>query len=359
MSSENEVLEPEVMDEVEKLERSFDKELRQEVLERDLYRCQICGSDQNLQVAHIPSGYDDGRPGKTKKMDKGHRGMGGKKSVNRPENLITLCEKHHSKLDGEGKFIKIERWVPSDHENGLIVLNHHMRKVDKDEIYFYSIPPKEIIKEAHQTHEKLMDSIDEMLDNFHSSLELLYWLKEDELYRGIPSSQSNKDFYESFKDYYLSEVKPKFGTQLSLNSVYSYHSALKPLIKRVDDPRERHQIKRGNLPALGSILNSPHIDEEKKDKAIDVAKGEQSEFKKFKRDLEIEENNATRVRTCKDCMYPNKLRYVNLEASDGTPVKFGSRRGDYCSVGEYYIPSLDHVKAEKIAKDCSKFDPKD
>ena len=180
---EDNYVEPEVVEEAKMVNQEFDKELKQKVKERDLFRCQICGKDQNLQVAHIPSGYDDDRDGKEKKEDQGHRGMGGKKSVNRPENLITLCEKHHNQLDRKsGKSIKIDRWVPSDKDNGLVVFDNQMRRIPQEELYFYSIPPQKVIEEAHQVHNDLMSSLDKMLDNFHSSLEKLYWIKEEELY---------------------------------------------------------------------------------------------------------------------------------------------------------------------------------
>lgn len=356
-----EAVEPEVIEEAEALQQEFDQELRQEVLERDMHRCQICGNDQNLEVSHIQSGYEDGREGKTKKDDQGHRGMGSKKSVNRPENLITLCKKHHDQLDARsGKSIKIERWVPSDDENGLIVLDNQRRRIDNDELYFYNIPSNDLIERASEVHDDLMDSLDTMLDSFHSSLELLYWIKERELYKGIPSPEKGTDFYTSFKDYYLNEVKSKFGTKLTLNSVYSYHSAIKPLIERVDDPEERHQIKRGNLPALGTILNSDDVDEENKETAIELAKGRQDEFKKFKRDLQVDSDNATRVKTCKSCMVPEKWNVQNLQGGSGMrEAKVGGNKPNYCPVSEYIIEFMSRTEAEKVASNCDRFDPRD
>jgi len=352
--------EDELVEEAELVNQNFDKELKQKVKERDMFRCQICGNDQNLQVAHIPAGYDDDREGKSHKNDQGHRGMGGKKSVNRPENLITLCEKHHSMLDKKkGKSITIDRWVSSDEENGLVVFDNQMRRIDKDDLYFYSIPPQETIQEAHEVHDKLMQSLDDMLDNFHSSLERLYWIKKEELYKGIPSPKSNEDFYQSFKDYYLNEVKSKFGTKLTLSSVYSYHTAIEPLINREDNPEERHKVKRGNLPALGTILNSDDASEEDKEKAVELAKGRQNEFKKFKRDLDIKDNRATRLKTCKSCIVPNRWGVKSLESEDGTMGKVGSNKPTRCSVSGQIVDFLNREQAERIAKNCDQFDPQD
>lgn len=358
---DNEAIEPEVLEEAEAVQREFDKELKQEVKERDMFRCQICGNDQDLHVSHIPSGYDDDRKGKKKKTDQGHRGMGGKKSVNRPENLITLCGKHHDQLDARsGKSIRIERWVPNDEENGLIVLDNHRRRIDKEDLYFYSLPPQEVIQEAHEVHEKLMQSLDDMLDNFHSSLERLYWIKKEELYKGIPSPKPNEDFYQSFKDYYLNEVKSKFGTKLTLSSVYSYHSAIEPLIERVDNPQERHQIKRGNLPTLGTILNSDEVDESEKDRAIELAKGRQDEFKKFKRDLNIQNQNATRLKTCKSCIVPERWDVNHLQGGSGMrEAKVGGNKPNYCPISGYIIEFMKRTEAEDVASSCDKFDPQD
>lgn len=52
--------------------------LRKQVLIRDGYRCQKCGSNENLQVHHRT--YDN---------------IGREK----PEDLVTLCRKHHEQLE--------------------------------------------------------------------------------------------------------------------------------------------------------------------------------------------------------------------------------------------------------------------
>jgi len=67
--------------------------LRQEVFERDWWHCRWPGcriGDETfpteitpLQMAHLT-----------------HRGVGGSKYANRPENCVTLCSVHHDCLDG-------------------------------------------------------------------------------------------------------------------------------------------------------------------------------------------------------------------------------------------------------------------
>lgn len=69
--------------------RSVPKDLREQILERDNFRCQSCGDDNHLQVHHIK-----------------HRCDGGSNS---PDNLITLCEKCHYEMHKDepvGKLMK-------------------------------------------------------------------------------------------------------------------------------------------------------------------------------------------------------------------------------------------------------------
>lgn len=70
--------------------------LREEALARDGHRCQFCGGaaqDVPLEVHHVEP-----------------RGMGGRPSADRLENLITLCARCHRQVhDGR---IRIEEWDP-------------------------------------------------------------------------------------------------------------------------------------------------------------------------------------------------------------------------------------------------------
>lgn len=89
---------------------------RQEVLERDDYRCQICSSDANLCAHHIVP-----------------LGMGGSKEKDTPENMITLCTACHDKVHA-GK-LHIEHWDPDKGE--LAVTDQESRRVPDEKLWFY------------------------------------------------------------------------------------------------------------------------------------------------------------------------------------------------------------------------------
>lgn len=104
----------------------FNERLRKEILLRDRGYCQICGDDQNLEVAHIPSKL-------------GHRGMGSKESVNVPKNLLVLCHKHHLMLDKRKKpYMEIHRFEPDNKANGLLVSIGGVA-VAKHKLWFYRL----------------------------------------------------------------------------------------------------------------------------------------------------------------------------------------------------------------------------
>jgi len=67
--------------------------IRQEVLNRDGRRCQICGKDENLHVHHVlPTG------------------MGGSVERDVAENMITLCAECHGMV--HAGMLHIEQWIP-------------------------------------------------------------------------------------------------------------------------------------------------------------------------------------------------------------------------------------------------------
>jgi 5-methylcytosine-specific restriction endonuclease McrA len=77
--------------------------LREEVFIRDHYRCVWPGCsgprslaliDGGLQLAHLV-----------------HRGMGGSKYANRPENCVTLCSFHHDIFDGRDGSSNVKREI--------------------------------------------------------------------------------------------------------------------------------------------------------------------------------------------------------------------------------------------------------
>ena len=61
-----------------RLDSSSYLQLRQQVLQRDSWRCQVCGSKRNLQIHH--------------KQFRSHQGRG------EESNLITLCAHCHEHL---------------------------------------------------------------------------------------------------------------------------------------------------------------------------------------------------------------------------------------------------------------------
>ena len=57
------------------------RKLHQQVLERDGWRCQVCGSMQNLQVHHLKFRSQSGN--------------------DQEQNLITLCAECHERMHGK------------------------------------------------------------------------------------------------------------------------------------------------------------------------------------------------------------------------------------------------------------------
>lgn len=90
--------------------QEFNESVKERVRKQDGHRCQLCGGDKqdavSLHVHHIEN-----------------RGMGGKKSVNVEDNLITLCSGCHGKIHPGVSVptVRIVHWDREDKENGLIV----------------------------------------------------------------------------------------------------------------------------------------------------------------------------------------------------------------------------------------------
>lgn len=311
----------------------FDDKLKREVYSRDLGRCQFCGAHGD-DIAHIK-----------------HRGMGGKKSVNKKSNLITLCRDHHTRLD-KGQFL-IHSWDPDDKENGLIVWSSEKAGfLNKDELYFYSIPSCQEIEDSHYAHQKLLDDIGTLQKDFFTVLEDLYYIREKEKFK-IPDQ--NGEFYTSFDDYYENEVK----YHLSIGSIKTYLSAVPPLLERGESLEEFNDVKRGNLPILGTILNADYVPEEEKDSAVAMARENREEdFRKHKRDLQIKYKGAKRVKTCKDCMHPDVKDLDEFEV-DGTTYKFGDRSMLVCGKTGYILNTMSSTYAQDQAESCDHFEPKD
>jgi 5-methylcytosine-specific restriction endonuclease McrA len=73
--------------------------LRQQVLRRDGWRCQVCGAMSNLEVHHTS-----------------FRGQGGD---DRDENLITLCYGCHASVHGRGPSSKHQLHQPNSIKTSL------------------------------------------------------------------------------------------------------------------------------------------------------------------------------------------------------------------------------------------------
>jgi len=88
--------------------------VRQEVLNRDGRRCQICGKDENLHVHHVlPTG------------------MGGSVERDVAENMITLCAECHGMV--HAGMIHIEEFTA----DALIVTDGESRPLSNDKLWFY------------------------------------------------------------------------------------------------------------------------------------------------------------------------------------------------------------------------------
>ena len=91
--------------------------VRQEALERDGHRCQICGGEP-VEVHHVQA-----------------LGMGGSVELDKTENCICLCAKCHR--DAHGKLIHIETWNPA--MGALVVTDgtYHRKRIPKAHLWFY------------------------------------------------------------------------------------------------------------------------------------------------------------------------------------------------------------------------------
>lgn len=72
-------------------------ELRDDILERDGFRCRVCGASGNLRVHHI--------------IPRKYKYIAGF-DIDSPANLITLCDRHHTmadrKVDKYGNKLEVE-----------------------------------------------------------------------------------------------------------------------------------------------------------------------------------------------------------------------------------------------------------
>jgi len=106
-----------------------DPSFREKILEADYYECVICGSEENLEAAHVKA-----------------RGAGGVASRDTVENGITLCAKCHLKSHA-GDGWQIEKWDREDKLDGLIVRIVGGAPLLKEDLWFYLRQERERVKE--------------------------------------------------------------------------------------------------------------------------------------------------------------------------------------------------------------------
>ena len=132
---------------------SRSESVRQAVLERDGFRCQVCGFDGrdltergSLHVHHVI-----------------HLGMGGSEEKDVPENMITLCAECHRKVhDG---VLNIVRWGGGEFE----VTDVEGRKIDHKRLWFHRRakaeqlqPVEATIQGIHQVDGQIAEALHEL-----------------------------------------------------------------------------------------------------------------------------------------------------------------------------------------------------
>jgi len=158
--------------------------VREEVLSRDGHTCQLFHRKPvpATEIAHVR-----------------HQGMGGDlpdSEANNPDNLISVCSACHRKLHGPGTPWQIVRWNPGAGE--LEVVDGEGRRVDHDELWFYSGPKAQAVQEC------LAQAISEVVNMRKQAWNLaaaLDSLATDDTWRLIP----DQDAYSLFDlaSYYL------------------------------------------------------------------------------------------------------------------------------------------------------------
>ena len=152
----------------------FSDALKQKVKAMDGFRYQICGRGPEdgvtLEVHHWRE----------------NRGMGGKESVNTPENLITLCRPCHLKFSGPGMPWRI---VAFDRDKGIMeVIDGEGRKVDHKHLWFH----RKALAEKLQPIEARIQGL-HMIDGKIASD--LYELYRDDNYQLLdPDAKSFRDY---------------------------------------------------------------------------------------------------------------------------------------------------------------------
>lgn len=139
----------------------MDEEIREYVLRRDKFKCSICGSIRNLEIHHIIS-----------------RSQGGSDD---PENLITLCHRHH--VTATDNKIDMEYYPGQDR----LIVEGYDGKVWKNE------NNEDVLAHAHSLHDKLTSLID--------MVQATFWEIGGVLIEIDNNNAWEKLCYESFDEY--------------------------------------------------------------------------------------------------------------------------------------------------------------
>jgi hypothetical protein len=143
--------------------------VRQQVLERDNHRCQICGADEVIEVHHIAP-----------------LGVGGSDEKDVAENMITLCGECHRKV--HNNVYSVYAFTPGEE---LIVIDQASKRIPNSDLWFY----------RRQLIEKL-EPIEARIQGLHvldgQVAADLYELWKDDNYLALdPEAASFKEYSES------------------------------------------------------------------------------------------------------------------------------------------------------------------
>lgn len=402
--------------------QDFSPELKQEVKERDNYRCQKCGSSNPLHVAHIE-----------------HRKMGGDDTKNFKENLITLCDDCHKEFDNYQ--FDITKWEPNNKEDGLRIVRAQAKEVDgkmrnaiaKENLYFYNRPSEKGIEVSQRLHKQAVEQI-EVANRATYSLARTLEEQKNRTVDGKPAFKHREkpdveETYEDFTTYLQKEIIPKI--EWGSKTVTNYISAVKSLkpsandiigtlvavdntdlpddltgmgVKglqnentgKVDEVYERNdlsimkvievddwkefeegeeieledgttvkaemvqgelsEVLPGNYSDLASVINKDELTGKQKKRLVDLAKEDQGEFRKEKRDLLSGGSNSSgREANCLQCLEGKTVSKGKYENDDGEEIKIGSKNIK-CPVSGMLKSTLSKKDAKQIAK---KFDKKE
>lgn len=207
--------------------QKFDKQFVYEVFKRDNFRCQKCGSTNNLHPAHIE-----------------HRKLGGDDTKNYKRNVVTLCGDCHEEFDNE--LFSITKWNPEDKEDGLRIVWATAKEIDgkmrnavpKEQLYFYNRPSQKGAEIAQTLHKQALQQIKVANQATYSLARTLEMLRDKEVdgkplykHREKPDSVET---YNKFANYLGQEIIPRVHWNSS-KTAENFTSAMKALKPSAND----------------------------------------------------------------------------------------------------------------------------